>query len=88
MSNSKHSPGPWLSLNNFAEGPFFIHKKLETGDAIAEVKIEANARLIAAAPEMLEALESVLNNNKVMNALKVETRRLIMDAVAKARGEI
>lgn len=48
--------------------------------------VSARAHLIAAAPEMLKALESVLNNNKVMNALDTQTRSSIMDAVHKAKG--
>jgi hypothetical protein len=52
------------------------------------VNSEANARLIASAPELLLALELVLNNNKVMNAVDVETRRAAMNAIAKAKGEL
>ena len=56
----------------------------ETTDQTEQVS--KRAHLIAAAPEMLEALESVLNNNKVMNALDPQTRRLVMDSVHKAKG--
>ena len=48
---------------------------------------EANANLIAAAPEMLEALELVLNDNRLMNAMNKEQARAILDAIRKARGE-
>lgn len=58
---SKHTPGPW-STNHVG----FTHAK--NGACIAEVgidvlpfdEVEANANLIAAAPDLLEALESAL----------------------------
>jgi hypothetical protein len=66
MSNTKHTPGPWsksLSKTRFnIHAPSFL--RLATawirpeGGSLDE--IEANARLIAAAPELLEALEAVL----------------------------
>lgn len=55
-------------------------------DAAIENRVEV-LRLMAAAPELLEALELVLGNNKLMNAIEPSTRRAVMDAVAKARGE-
>ena len=59
---SKHTPGPWR-----VDGSAIIGKE-PPGDGVCVVpliwygperraEIEANARLIAAAPEMLEALE-------------------------------
>lgn len=46
-----------------------------------------DAHLISAAPEMLEALELVLNDNRLMNAMNKSQVHAIMDAVSKARGE-
>lgn len=58
----KHTPGPWIKMENFAEGPFYIYpkpiNKRET-KFFATVTNEADARLIAAAPELLELLESL-----------------------------
>jgi hypothetical protein len=46
----KHTPGPWMK-----EGPWITGNE---GETLAQVysEYEADARLIAAAPEMLEAL--------------------------------
>jgi hypothetical protein len=73
MSTFKHTPGPWGVHNNevFA-GPF---KRIKGGISgfrahICEIddldldgidEIEANARLIAAAPDLLEALHLLLD---------------------------
>jgi len=46
-----------------------------------------DAYLIAAAPDMLAALELVLNDNRLMNAMSRSQVQAIMDAVFKARGE-
>lgn len=87
----KHTPGPWvvdgLNARIVHENGVVcdLHYPFDSNTTTDE--IATNARLIAASPEMLSALELVLNNNCVMNALDVETRRAIMDAVSKARGE-
>lgn len=61
MSNPKHTPGPWKVESRTTQGQFVTetHIVAEDGSHIAEVspcEIEPNARLIAAAPELLEAL--------------------------------
>jgi hypothetical protein len=66
---AKHTPGPWVS-NGFAieqeNGPAFVIAHIEhDGDpdwpdqGIDESTAEANARLIAAAPDMLAALKAL-----------------------------
>jgi hypothetical protein len=61
MTEAKHTPGPWAvdrDLNIYAGRPMF-----GTREAIADTygtnklsECDANARLIAAAPELLDAL--------------------------------
>lgn len=89
---SKHTPGPWrLSGDGVLiakEGAFY---------RIATVREprSANARLIAAAPELLEALENLVNLVSVIEVYPlVPTDELIDDwlaepraAIAKAKGE-
>ena len=86
----KHTKGPWNiegeSTLNIVSRAAAKGRRISSLLATCE-EDNANARLIAAAPEMLEALESVLKNNRLMNALEVSQRRLIMDAVSKATGD-
>lgn len=66
---------------------------LRSGDElISEEEMQANAQLIAAAPEMLEALERVIKSfapNGVEGLTKTQSLVIgnVMNAIAKARGE-
>lgn len=77
---SKHTPGPWeLSEAEYKEG-FGTYRRVEQveqfGDVVASVCIrhtvnhtlnaagDANARLIAAAPDLLEALKDMLDGHE------------------------
>ena len=59
---SKHTPGPWTTTNRGDEvwaGDTFICRPAATQDRIGGMQLgecRANARLIAAAPDLLEAL--------------------------------
>lgn len=87
-----HTPGPWTA----PEGPFVGGHYVGTEDAdIAEradwpleftAEQEANARLIAAAPELYEALERLLveHDGNYRTSTAVDAARA---AIAKARGE-
>jgi hypothetical protein len=69
---STHTPGPWWIVSRFV-GPLSVVAKVDTTidkSGMMEVAhvgaetfaiAEANARLISAAPEMLEALEALVN---------------------------
>lgn len=68
---SKHTPGPWVTDNSVLRGS--INRLDEPRRHIAltsdwekekgdREQNEANARLIAAAPELLEALEDVMSD--------------------------
>ena len=70
MSDTKHTPGPWIRDGKFVYAlmpnpkkrwpgevnRFWLIVQKQAGYDIPEEEVEANARLIAAAPEMLEAL--------------------------------
>lgn len=61
---SKHTPGPW-AYAPILTGDFAIYADFDGGKKIAVVDAwrpegEANARLIAAAPDLLFALEELL----------------------------
>lgn len=66
MSETKHTPGPWIAvwredLGKFRIGPdngdMPVAGTVNQGDREHE---EANARLIASAPELLEALKQMV----------------------------
>ena len=67
MSEAKHTPGPWEASGNLVRSPMHQPEGLPRGVQIVECRdgyflphteeAKANARLIAAAPELLEALE-------------------------------
>ena len=101
----KHTPAPWkLTLINPgpSKGSVFEHWRIgneEAGNAIVaecydwtlnKSERDANARLIAAAPELLEALEGLIHSVEH----EVEPHGRMVDgivnasaAIAKAKGE-
>jgi len=92
-TKNKYTPGPWTSLY-FTESTTLIKAKGHN-KAIAEVRgdnIKPNAQLIAAAPEMFEALMKIytklcseqfqyLQNDFENELINIEK------AIQKARGE-
>ena len=58
-TETKHTPGPWTVRPNNAYG--LNRYTVEIGDARIDTPNKANAALIAAAPELLEALEAYIN---------------------------
>ncbi len=99
MNNTKHTPGPWMAgqigekdIPIFAQGKDIGNVY---GGEVDYSEFCSNARLIAAAPEMLEALEAMLDAFGVMrkagvNVLgfetAVEARIKAHAAIAKATG--
>lgn len=63
---SKHTPGPWDALFSEHRKPLVVHESASVA-IVTEVNFRdmqesnANARLIAAAPDMLTALEELLD---------------------------
>lgn len=61
----KHTPGPWTACNNNGYSIWRVtHRASSASRTIAEVvgdsaETETNARLIAAAPEMYELIQTV-----------------------------
>lgn len=94
MSAAKHTPGPWFQ--HHSEHSIRVcngkHESEEGCQAIAEAEIigyqrsesEANARLIAAAPEMLHALELI---RATLPADQKGHAEICDNAIRKARGE-
>jgi len=88
MTNSTHTPGPWVIYDErAAHGSRLIYSSSEYG--VGEVwdinnngENKANAHLIAAAPELLEALEYA---RRFLKSEDVDTV-YIDTAIAKAKG--
>lgn len=90
---SKHTPGPWTDVS--VDGSYWgVYSS--SGDVVAQaqqirpmkddptqIERHANARLIAAAPELLEALEAAYYNEGGYQAWKEQARA----AIRKATGE-
>ena len=91
MSESKHTPGPWGIDRHRGDntGPFLIKQLVEKKRGIAwEIDSEADAHLIAAAPDLLEAAQKVIDEAARM--AMTTRRRTIFDnlAAAVAKAEV
>lgn len=94
---SKHSPGPWRAIESESSGTDRRHLQIAirsesghmfslgstTGDDRHQQRM-ADARLIAAAPDLLEALRRCLADDA--GDLEPETVHIAMQAIAKAEG--
>ncbi len=84
----KHTKGPWKAGNTIGFRKFIFNdkdQKVCTIDLKAENEIDEAKHLIAAAPEMLEALENLENDSG--KAMPPSAWKLVQDAIKKARGE-
>jgi hypothetical protein len=87
---SKHTRGPW-TIERYGGDSLVVHSDAETrvcfmatpGVLGSLSNIKANARLIAAAPEMLEALRNLENDD---GAIPAHAWALVQAAIAKATG--
>lgn len=97
MSETKHTPGPW-KYSAYFSGYDSFHRdfSLNAGDVeiiggcgccgSPTISSEADARLIAAAPELLEALEA-LQPYVLHLPDGAPIKETIRAAIAKAKGE-
>lgn len=98
---SKHTPGPW-SVTYSAKGPSEIRGDANTTDYVAffdtNFRVDSNnARLIAAAPELLEALKNLTvavdfhRGMNVPNMTSMRAKEIIWEnaimTIAKAEGK-
>jgi len=97
MSEAKHTSGPWNVHGTNETGTLIAsdaaeHENITASIAVAQPRgeewtkeEEANARLIAAAPELLAALESVCNwADMFRDSLAYESGRSQIDAARAA----
>jgi hypothetical protein len=95
--NTKHAPGPWMA-RQMLSGSWDIAAEDGDGSTIARTKDEANARLIAAAPDLLGACQSLIdlwaewahNSRCLEEPLKRSIEMRVTEtanAILKANGE-
>ena len=91
-----HTPGPWVVHYVARTGgtTAALIWSDEYGTIVPEVSGDANAQLIAAAPDLLEALEGLTDSVEVLDGLAevdrariVQSRETARAAIRKARGE-
>ena len=103
---SKHTPGPWEvfddvegcefpGIDNAGESIVLCGSIFDDGGIRGDTKEErlANARLIAAAPDMLEAIEETLQSvvmNRMYDTIEIsrDAIELLRAALAKAKGGV
>jgi hypothetical protein len=85
---TKHTPGPWTALMpDDPKAPDLVSIKGGDGNGVALTSSQ-NARLIASAPEMIEALELVQNYIIIAGDPKsLKLYEHVIQLIAKARGE-
>ena len=91
---SAHTPGPWevvdgrrigVILPNAIGGGYDSHCIAVTQES-AHINAEANARLIAAAPELLEALKAIKDHPNTRYEVEAQLGESTWNAIAKAEG--
>lgn len=60
MSTSKHTPGPWSVNFGFSDDGYPNYEIAGVSRSVTDAERAANARLIAAAPQLLEAAKFAL----------------------------
>lgn len=93
---NKHTPGPWTILGDFkgavsiqhAEDSMSVICKLNNrcGQPFHAMNEDANAALIAAAPDLLNMIECLLESGE-LNGVGAEEYEQIEKLIRKARGE-
>lgn len=89
---SKHTPGPWIARKVEGAGwpgqrGYAIDFNEDQEQVVDFVYEEADALLIAAAPELLEALEYVLSVTIFAGNDGEDAEKKARSAIARARGE-
>ena len=98
----KHTPGPWTVLSNTHHSddkdprpyvysmsgpdPNWCLAKVEVADWLSKEEVEANARLIAAAPELLACCVEFVRKCDAGTARSVKSYAQMTAAILKATG--
>ena len=88
---ASYTPGPWHEHSHRQIGPDAgivceVWSAIGWGDAAIQ-QADANVRLIAAAPELHQALKAIIADNRLgLGLVRPRTMKLIRAALAKAEG--
>ena len=92
---AKHTPGPWDCVDDKGDG--YIHYISRVGSVrVAKTTVglngdevtQANARLIAAAPDLLHALQEIMGREELYDGTYADDlQNIARDAVRKATGQ-
>ena len=80
---AKHTDGPWMA-GEMPSGNWDIVAENGDGATLARAKNAANAALIAAAPELLEALEACYETLSLGSYHNAPSHIMAREAIAKA----
>ena len=84
--STQHTPGPWELRRSVREYWFIDHEQGGEGYTLTKLDCnEADAHLIAAAPDLLAALQDFLSATEETYDNRHE-RQAAIDAIAKAMG--
>jgi hypothetical protein len=85
-----HTPGPWKVYQEkphyYSVGTDYAHDRGHDCNIVRDIRCEANARIMAAAPELLKQLEALVNQIKASGRLCVPPG--VESAIRKAKGEL
>jgi len=96
MNTTQHTPGPWV-YDSFGHTSFAFNDnredysaRIEWAPDMSDEEVDANARLIASAPDLLVALEQAIPHLEKVAGLSggdgVLTLAAARAAIAKAKG--
>jgi len=93
MTTTQHTAGPWRVFDAFTNPEIVTDRPTacETESLVqfkGQKNAKANARLMAAAPELLDALEELhfVTDSKTSGRSLEDARELAAKAIAKAKG--
>lgn len=86
----EYTPGPWTSGESYLADhgrEFEVSTEERRGVWVAKTQSLADARLIAAAPDLLEAVTEYLEWGPMSNSDRYIFEQKFRKAIAKAKGE-
>jgi len=92
--NTKHTPGPWkaaecgsIEFKDGFVGEAYDYNPGHYGEKQEELPVMANARLMAAAPELLEALKKLAQHTRKVNGIYSPEYNKAICLVKKIEGD-